>query len=184
MNLNLRFEIRNLVASIQNYQSKHSKLVGESTVATSDNASKPTMTAAELALQTPIILLEELCPLFQGAGYKGRKLVLSQTTWVPDSHVGGCGRLSCLQDWPYILCLQQVSASPLHGRCLLCTKSHHPVSYQNTSISSNTRTKTNTNDAKFHHYIASACDAAKVIWCHIKILPPKKIHWGDQWSWC
>ena len=129
------------------------------------------MTAAELALQTQIILLEELSSLFQNAGN-----LCCLRPPVPDSHVGGCGRLSCLQDRPYILCLQQVSASPLHGLCLLCTKSHHPVSYQNTSLSSNTRTKTNTNDAQFHHYIAGACDAAKVIRCHIKILPPQKIH--------
>ena len=89
------------------------------------------MTAAELALQlalqAPIILIEELCPFFQSAGYKGRKLfwytthVFPSRMWClrpPESHVGGCGRLSCLQVRPYILCLQQVSASPLHGRCM------------------------------------------------------------------
>ena len=84
------------MASIQNYQSKHSKLVGESTVATSDNASKPTMTAAELALQTPIILLEELCPLFQSAGYKGRKLRPPESLTPMWEVVGGC--LACRID--------------------------------------------------------------------------------------
>ena len=121
------------------------------------------MKAVELALQTPIMLLEELLPLFQSAVYKRKRNCLIPKTCLPIQDV--LSKTSLTPMWEVVGGCLLATLYPLlaTGLSIPITQTLPAVQQESSSsISSNTSTNTNTNtstnDAQFHHYIVSACD--------------------------